>query len=134
MLGHLWGSLAHRANISASDPAAGVAHHREPTLKNVAAFLGKGSGAARLMWECTKYFFLMLIIQQNIATENLFFKHGDNTHVLRGKWSGNPSIINFILCSNYSCAPIRLQYLPIMKATWHVYLFPHVLPPKVSKN
>ena len=39
MQAHLWISLACRANISSTGPAAGVAHHGEPLLTSPGKFL-----------------------------------------------------------------------------------------------
>ena len=39
MQAHLWISLAFRANISSTGPAAGVAHHGEPLLTSPGKFL-----------------------------------------------------------------------------------------------
>ena len=39
MQAHLWISLACRANISSTGPAAGVTHHREPLRTSPGKFL-----------------------------------------------------------------------------------------------
>ena len=45
MQAHLWISLACRANISSTGPAAGVAHHGEPLLTSPGKFLVEKTGA-----------------------------------------------------------------------------------------